>query len=106
MKLWLYVRSSASYRVRIALEIEGISWESATLNLLESERESEAFRAPNPQVPVLVHADRGTHRTQLIRNPRVPARGARASRLRARNNRSRQEVQFTFSPGPIYAASG
>jgi len=53
--LYDYYRSSAAYRVRIALNIKGIAYESRPVNLLESEQKSEEYRAINPQgfVPML-----------------------------------------------------
>ena len=50
-----YWRSSASYRVRIALNLKGIEYDSRQVNLLTGEHRSEAHRARNPQglVPVL-----------------------------------------------------
>jgi len=57
MKLVLYdyYRSSASYRVRIALNLKGAAYERVPINLLESEQTDEAYRARNPQgfVPML-----------------------------------------------------
>ena len=53
--LYDYYRSSAAYRVRIALNLKGIDYESRTVNLLHSEQRSEDYRALNPQglVPML-----------------------------------------------------
>jgi maleylacetoacetate isomerase len=53
--LYDYYRSSAAYRVRIALNLKGVQYESRPVNLLESEQRSEAYRALNPQgfVPML-----------------------------------------------------
>ncbi len=50
-----YWRSSASYRVRIALNLKGIEYDSQQVNLLTGEHRSEVHRARNPQglVPVL-----------------------------------------------------
>jgi len=50
-----YHRSSASYRVRIALNLKGIDYESRPVNLLEREQKSSEYRALNPQgfVPML-----------------------------------------------------
>ncbi len=50
-----YYRSSAAYRVRIALNIKGIDYESRPVNLLENKQKSEEYRAINPQgfVPML-----------------------------------------------------
>ena len=53
--LYDYYRSSAAYRVRIALNLKGIDYESRPVNLLESEQKSDEYRAINPQglVPML-----------------------------------------------------
>ena len=53
--LWDYPKSSASYRVRIALNLAGISYEKRQVNLLESAHKSPEHQARNPQglVPVL-----------------------------------------------------
>ena len=50
-----YWRSSASYRVRIVLNLKNISHELASVNLLEGEQRSAAYKAINPQgrVPTL-----------------------------------------------------
>ena len=50
-----YYRSSAAYRVRIALNIKGIDYESRSVNLLEDKQKSDEYRALNPQgfVPML-----------------------------------------------------
>ncbi len=55
IKLYDYWRSSASYRVRIALGLAGESWETVIVNLLEAEQLSDAHLSRNPQglVPVL-----------------------------------------------------
>lgn len=55
--LWGYFRSSASYRVRIALNWKGIAYEQCPVHLVRDggEQHGEAFRALNPlrQVPAL-----------------------------------------------------
>ncbi len=53
--LYDYHRSSASYRVRIALNLKGIAWARVPVNLLASEQLSADHRARNPQgqVPML-----------------------------------------------------
>jgi maleylacetoacetate isomerase len=53
--LYDYYRSSAAYRVRIALNLKGVDYESRPVNLLESEQRSDEYRALNPQgfVPML-----------------------------------------------------
>jgi maleylacetoacetate isomerase len=55
MKLYTYFRSSASFRVRIALNWKGIAHESAFVNLPKSEHAAPAFRAVAPAglVPAL-----------------------------------------------------
>lgn len=59
MKLHSYFRSSASYRVRIALNLKGLSYDLIPVHLLKNggEQFSENFRALNPDalVPVLEH---------------------------------------------------
>ncbi len=53
--LYDYWRSSASYRVRIALNLLGIEYEARSVNLLEREHKSAEHLARNPQglVPAL-----------------------------------------------------
>ena len=53
--LYEYWRSSASYRIRIALNLKKIDYESRPVNLLTGEQQSEEYRALNPQgfVPML-----------------------------------------------------
>jgi maleylacetoacetate isomerase len=53
--LYEYWRSSASYRVRIALNLKKIDYESRPVNLLDNEQNSPEYRALNPQgfVPML-----------------------------------------------------
>jgi len=53
--LYDYYRSSACYRVRIALNLKGVEYEKRPVNLLKSEQKSEEYRALNPQglVPML-----------------------------------------------------
>ncbi len=54
--LYDYWRSSASYRVRIALNMLGIDYKSVSINLLEGEQRKPDYLALNPQglVPTLV----------------------------------------------------
>ena len=55
MRLHGYFRSSAAYRVRIALALKGIAVESVPVHLLRGEQQSQEFHRLNPQglVPVL-----------------------------------------------------
>ncbi len=50
-----YYRSSASYRVRIALNLKGIDYESRQVDLREGKQKAADYRALNPQgfVPML-----------------------------------------------------
>ncbi len=58
MKLYSYFRSSAAYRVRIALNLKGIAYETAPVDLIKDggHNKRPEFRAVNPQmrVPALV----------------------------------------------------
>ncbi len=53
--LYDYHRSSACYRVRIALNLKGIAYAAVPVNLLDGEQKAEDYRARNPQgfVPTL-----------------------------------------------------
>jgi maleylacetoacetate isomerase len=53
--LYDYLRSSAAYRVRIALNLKRIDYESRQVDLREDEQKSGDYRALNPQglVPML-----------------------------------------------------
>jgi len=58
LKLYSYFRSSAAYRVRIALNLKGIDYETAPVHLVKDggHNRRPEFRAVNPQMrlPVLV----------------------------------------------------
>ena len=53
--LYDYFRSSAAYRIRIALNLKGIDYESRQIDLRAGEQRSDAYKALNPQglVPML-----------------------------------------------------
>lgn len=55
MKLYTYFRSSASYRVRIALACKGLAHEAEYVSLPKGEHQADKFRAVNVQglVPAL-----------------------------------------------------
>lgn len=55
MRLHAYYRSSTSYRVRIALNLKGLEYETVPVNLLTAEQRGDPFRALNPfgGVPML-----------------------------------------------------
>ena len=88
--LYDYYRSSAAYRVRIALNLKGVEYESRPVNLLESQQKSDDYRALNPQgfVPMLEidgrsadaePGDHGLSRPAISRRtPLLPATAADA----------------------------
>ncbi|MDO5103509.1 MAG: maleylacetoacetate isomerase [Lautropia sp.] len=69
MKLYTYFRSSAAYRVRIALNLKGLPYESVPVHLVRGggEQHQAAYRAVNPAglVPALVD-DAGQVLTQSL----------------------------------------
>ena len=54
MKLYSYFRSSAAYRVRIALNLKGIDYETAPVHLVKDggHNKRPEYRAINPQMRV------------------------------------------------------
>jgi len=70
VKLYSYWRSSAAYRVRIALNLKGLDYEIAPVHLTEKggEQHGDEFRAVNPQglVPVLVDRSRVIRQSMAI----------------------------------------
>lgn len=70
IKLYSYWRSSAAYRVRIALNLKGLDHEIVPISLLpgEAEHRQDAYRARNPQmlVPFLEDGSFSTGQSQAI----------------------------------------
>lgn len=70
LKLYSYWRSSACYRVRIALNLKGLPYEQVPVHLIDNggEQRSAAYRALNPQllVPVLIDGERVIRQSQAI----------------------------------------
>jgi maleylacetoacetate isomerase len=68
MKLYTFFRSSASYRVRIALNLKGISCEQAPIHLRRGggEQFTAAYKAINPQALVPALEDNGRILTQSL----------------------------------------
>ena len=66
MKLYTYFRSSAAFRVRIALNLKGLDYEPAFVHLARGEHREPAYAAINPQglVPALI--DDGQLLTQSL----------------------------------------
>jgi maleylacetoacetate isomerase/maleylpyruvate isomerase len=70
IKLYSYWRSSAAYRVRIALNLKGLDHEIVPVSLAPgvAEHRGEAYRAKNPQmlVPFLEDGDLGISQSMAI----------------------------------------
>jgi maleylpyruvate isomerase len=60
MKLYSYFRSSAAYRVRIALAIKGLPYDYKSIHLMRGEQYLPEFSAISPQNLVPVLDDEGT----------------------------------------------
>ncbi len=96
MKLYTYFRSSAAYRVRIALNLKDLPYEAVPVHLLRGEENAPAYRALSPlgTVPTLItdENDGGTALTQSLAiveyldeiHPRPPLLPRRCARPRAR----------------------
>ncbi len=68
MKLYGYFRSSASYRVRIALNMKGLAYEQVSVHLAKGRQYDAQFAAISPQnlVPVLEHNGRVFYQSLAI----------------------------------------
>ena len=68
MKLYTFFRSSASYRVRIALNLKGLNYEQVPIHLRRGggEQFSAPYKAVNPQTLVPALEDNGRTLTQSI----------------------------------------
>ncbi len=67
MKLYTYFRSSASFRVRIALNVKAIDWEPAYVNLKAGEQKGD-YKRTNPQglIPYLEDSTNGISQSLAI----------------------------------------
>jgi maleylacetoacetate isomerase len=66
MKLYSYSRSSASFRVRIAAYLKGLTFEYAAVNLAKGESRTSAYEAINPLGKVPALEDDGALLTQSL----------------------------------------
>jgi maleylacetoacetate isomerase len=59
VKLYNYFRSSAAYRVRIALNLKGLAWQHVGVHLVKGEQRSAEYLALNPAglLPLLIDDD-------------------------------------------------
>ena len=80
MKLYTYFRSSAAFRVRIALNLKSLAYEQAFVRLAKGDHRTPSYGAVNPQALVPTLADAGRLLTQSLAiieyldetQPRVP----------------------------------
>lgn len=96
MKLYSYYRSSAAYRVRIALNLKQLPYETVGVHLLKNggEQKQPAYSAKNPQKLVPALEDNGQVFTQSLAiieyldeaypaQPLLPAAATECARVRA-----------------------
>ncbi len=66
MKLYTYFRSSAAFRVRIALNLKGLAYEPTFVHLAKGEHRASAYGAVNPQTLLPTLEDGGRLLTQSL----------------------------------------
>jgi len=66
MKLHSYFRSSAAFRVRIALHLKGLAYDAAFVHLAKGQHRSPEYGAVNPQALVPTLEDAGHRLTQSL----------------------------------------
>lgn len=94
MELYSYFRSSASYRVRIALALKGLAYDYKAVHLQKNEQQAESYAAVNAARLVPLLRDGDTYFTQSLaiieyldethpEPPLLPATPAARARVRA-----------------------
>ena len=94
MRLYTYFRSSAAFRVRIALNLKGLAYEAAFVHLPRGEHRNPEYGALNPQALLPTLEDRGERFTQSLaiieyleetrpRPPLLPADAPGRARVRS-----------------------
>jgi maleylacetoacetate isomerase len=94
MRLYSYWRSSAAYRVRIALQLKGLEHELVPISLVDDEHRTDTYRTRNPQglVPFLEDGEIALGQSQAIleyldeaypKVPLLPHGAARRGQARA-----------------------
>lgn len=68
MQLYNYFRSSASYRVRIALALKGLPFDHKSVHLVKNEQTAESYASVSPArlVPLLKDGDHYLHQSMAI----------------------------------------
>tara|TARA_B100000676_G_scaffold297121_1_gene338286 strand:- start:2357 stop:2992 length:636 start_codon:yes stop_codon:yes gene_type:complete len=68
VKLYGFSRSSAAFRVRIALNLKGIAWEHVNISLPNGDQFDDGYRKLNPQgrVPTLIDGDKILYQSMAI----------------------------------------
>jgi maleylpyruvate isomerase len=68
MKLYGFSRSSAAFRVRIALNLKGIEWEHINISLPDGDQFGDDYKRLNPQarVPTLINEETVLYQSMAI----------------------------------------
>ncbi len=69
-ELYSYWRTAATYRVRVALALKGLTWDEHNINLDAGEQRSEAFLKINPlgAIPALIDRAPGQSQTPITQS--------------------------------------